>query len=487
MRFALRSFLGLLLILAGLGAAGFGVMRFQESRESASGFSYGGGGPRERIFAVETGVVTPDVIRPEIVAYGEIRSWRTLQIRAAVGGVVVQVSEAMRDGAAVKKGDLLFRIDPEDFLARRDDAEAALAEAEADLAEAREAVGVAEREMAAAESQLTLRRTALERQRGLLNRGVATAQQVEDAELSAAAAEQTAAGRAQALLAARIKIDRNQLRVQRAQITLDEARRQLAKTSHYAPFDGLLSNVSIALGALAQPNEQMGELIDPRALEAAFQVTNAQFARLLDDKGALKPTPLTVTLDLDDAPLIAPGALDRADAVIDAGQTGRQLFARLDIDARTILRPGDFVTVRIVEPPLSDVARLPSAAVTEEGALLLVGEDERLSETTVRILRRLGDDVIVAGAPPGAVYVTERAPQLGKGVKVKLIGEAAEDAASEEETPDIVDLQPEQAKRLLTLVEGNNRMPAQAKARIINLLKENKAPRRFLERMGQRG
>lgn len=429
MRFLMRSIVGLCLFLSGVGAAAYGVFVLMESRQIAekSG-SAERPASRERVFAVTSGVITPETIRPEIVAYGEIRSWRTLELRASNAGRVVELAGNFRDGAAVSEGDVLFRIDPEDYASAVADAEAALAETRAEAEEAEQAVAVAEREMAASETQLSIREGAMERQRDLLRRGVATAATVEDTELSFAAAEQAAAGRAQALLTAQSRVGRAALGINRAEIALAEARRELEQTTHAAPFSGLLSDVNAVLGGLASANERMGVLIDPSALEATFRVTNAQFARLLDDAGALTDTALTVTLDLDDRPLVVPGVLDRVDAVIGEGQAGRLVFARLELSAGTLLRPGDFVTVRIVEPPLSDVARLPSSAVTESGGLLLIDDANRLSETTVTILRRTGDDVIVRGAPEGARYVRERAPQLGLGVKVRVIGDAAAEA-----------------------------------------------------------
>ncbi|MGB0505180.1 MAG: efflux RND transporter periplasmic adaptor subunit [Pikeienuella sp.] len=482
MRFRLRFLIGIILLAGGVGAGAFGVYLFAESKRGAGGSFARGGGPSERVFAVEAGTITPSTIRPEITAYGEIRSWRTLELRAANAGSLVELTDSFRDGAEVAEDELLFRINPDDYQSRLQDATAAVEEAEADLTEAEQAFEVAKQETKAAETQKNLRQSALKRQQDLLKRGVATAAVVEEAELAFASAEQTMAGRAQSELAAQIKIDRTRLKLKRAEISLTEAERQLEKTEHRAPFRGLLSDVTAVLGGLASQNEKLGVLIDPTALEAAFRVTNAQFARLLDEDGALKLTPLTVTLALDDQPLIAPGRIDRADAVIAAGETGRLVFAKLDLPPTTILRTGDFVTVRIVEPALDNVALLPSSAVTEQGDLLIIDNELRLSELRVRILRRTGDDVIVADAPEGARYVTERAPQLGKGVLVKVINDSV--AQADEPEPALVSLTPAHAAKLIEFVENNDRMAAGAKQKILTLLEQGKAPQRFLDRIG---
>lgn len=484
MRFVLRSIVGLCLLAGSAGLIVYAWSAVQITMEERAATS-----PRraaeERVFAVEVGRVALGRAEPVIEAYGEIRSWRTLELRAAAGGRIVELADRFRDGAEASAGDLLFRIDPEDFVAKVDDAAAALMEAEADLAEARQAIEVAKREMQAAETQRDLRAAALDRRAGLLDRGVSTSIEVEEAELALAAAEQSAASRAQATLAAAMRIERADLRRQRAEITLGDARRDLADIDHRAAFDGLLSDVAAVLGALVTPNERLGLLIDPTALEAVFRVTNAQYARLLDERGRLKPTPLQVTLELDETPLTVAGVVDRTSAVIDGGETGRLVYAKLDLQSATLLRPGDFVHVTISEPALDRVAVLPAAAVTERGELLVLSDADRLTAVDTRILRRLGDEVIVAGAPDGARYVKARAPQLGAGVKVRPLGDEPESVASAAEIT-VVELAPERKERLIGFVERSDQMSADMKMRVLSTLRTGRAPADLLERIERR-
>ena len=66
---------------------------------------------------------------------GRIAAPRTAEVRARVPGVVLQ--RVYREGSDVKKGDVLFRIDPAPFKADLDSAEAALRKAEANAFQAR--------------------------------------------------------------------------------------------------------------------------------------------------------------------------------------------------------------------------------------------------------------------------------------------------------------------------------------------------------------
>ncbi|MEO1612954.1 MAG: HlyD family efflux transporter periplasmic adaptor subunit, partial [Pseudomonadota bacterium] len=483
--------IGLTLFASAIAVVAYGFYAFNEAR-SASGGGAARGGPTERVFAVDIGEIENTVIEPVITAYGDIRSWRSLELRASSGGYIVDLAENFRDGEEIAEGDLLFKMDPDDAEGAVQDAQAALDDARADLAEAKQAVAVAAQELKAAETQRDLRDAAWERRKGLRSRGVSTEAEVEEAELAFAAAAQTVASRSQMLLAADVKIERTELRVRRAEIALANAERRLAETAHRAPFDGLLTDVAAVLGGFVSVNERLGVLIDPTALEAAFRVTNAQYARLLDENGRLKAAPVTVTLELDDAPVTTRGVIDRAGAIIETGQTGRLIFARLDLSSASLFRPGDFITVSIDETPLKNVARVPAAAVLETGEILLVGDDDRLIATETRILRRQGDHVIVSGAPDGARFARERAPQLGAGIKVRAIapdaatGAAPATAGANARAGSMVELDPKRQERLIGFVEGADRMPTDMKVRVLSALRSGRAPAEMIERIEAR-
>lgn len=416
MRFVLRALTGLALLLLAAGLAGLGGRALMRAAAPEAGAP--AGGPREeRAVAVVADTVTLSEATPVIAAYGEIASRRSLRLSSPVGGRVVWLAEDFRDGARVEAGEALARIDPAPFAQALAEAEAGLKEARADAAEAEAAVAAAGIELEAARTQVDLRRATLQRQRRLAERGVAAASAEEEAELALAAARQAVAGREQAVRAAELRAERAGLGIERARLALAEARRDLEETELSAPFAGMLAEVSVTLGDLAQPNEVLARLIDLEALEARIRLTAAEAARLLDDEGRLAAGAVEVAGDAG----AAPATLDRLSATAEAGGAGRLAYARLQGRAGR-LRPGDFVSARIEEAPLADVADLPAAAATEDGRVLLIDEDDRLREIAVEVLRRQGDRILIRGAPEGARYVAERAPQLGPGLKARVVG-----------------------------------------------------------------
>jgi len=417
MRFLMRGLIGLALIAVMVGSVGYGVYRVagaltqeEEARRAPA---------RERSYAVNVAELAPQTIAPVTTAYGQVESWRTLQIRASSQGRIVDIAGKFRDGAAVRTGDLLLKIDPADAEFAVLDAEAALADAESLKAEAEEAIIGAEQELVAARRQLELRRQALNRQTQLLEKGYSTMVQVESEELSVAALEQSLNNRLQSVITARKRIERMDLSVKRARIALNDAKRLRAETAIEAPFDGYLDQVDATLGRRVTPSEPLAYLIDPAALEVRFNLSTDQYSRLLTDTGELVKAPITAQLELGPRTVEVTGQVDRAAATVAEGAAGRTLFASLNIDAGTILRPGDFVTVKIEEPALDGVAEIPATAATEDGRILIVNGESRLEEANVTILRRVGNRLIVGDVPFGADLVQERLPHLGPGLKVE--------------------------------------------------------------------
>ncbi len=198
------------------------------------------------------------------------------------------------------------------------------------------------------------------------------------------------------------------------------------------------------------------------------------------------PLAVTASLDVEGIEVTLPGVIDRAGASVGAGQTGRLIYARLDAGQVGLFRPGDFLTVRVAEPSLTGVAVLPATAVGADGRILLVGEGDRIEEAEVTVLRRQDDRVIVSGAPFGRSYVTERQPALGPGIRIRPITPGAAGAPGADAPEAMVRLSPERRAGLIAAVQGNARMPQEAKARILAALEADEVPQSVIDRLETR-
>ena len=482
MRFLRRSLVGLFLMAATVGLLVYAGQMLWSAIEAKRAEEPMSRPAEERVFAVNTVTVTPETIAPDLMTFGEVASRRTLELRASTAGQVVWLAESFEEGGEVAAGELLVRIDPADAQSARDTAAADLAEAEADLADARRAVELAEEDVAAAENQAELQERAAARQRDLSDRGVGSASAVEQAELSASAARQSVLSRRQARASAQARAAQAETALDRYEIALAEAERRLAETEIEASFAGVLSNVGVTLGALVSQNETLGEIVDPDALEVSFRVSTPQYARLLDGDGRLVTADVTVALDVYGTEMTTTGRITRSSASVGEGQTGRLLFARLDDAAG--LKPGDFVTVTIVEPALDRVVRLPATAVDSAETVLALTSENRLRVEPVELLRRVGDDVIVrADGLDGTEVVAQRTPLLGAGIKVRQLSPDGAAAAEEEE---MVELDAERRARLVAFVEQNDRMPKEARDRMLGALQEERVPASMVARIESR-
>ena len=111
----LRRVLPLLILALGVG----GFMALKATRPKPEPVP-----PQERVWRVETAVVTPGEHRPELALFGRVEAPDRVRAAAPVAGRLLEVT--VRDGDRVGEGDLLARLDPRDLEPR-------LAQARAEL------------------------------------------------------------------------------------------------------------------------------------------------------------------------------------------------------------------------------------------------------------------------------------------------------------------------------------------------------------------
>jgi hypothetical protein len=263
---------------------------------------------------------------------------------------------------------------------------------------------------------------------------------------------------------------------------LAEAERARADTVLRAEFDGVLSGVTLVEGRLVNRNEQIARLIDPDALEVAFRISTAQYAQLIGPVGGLPEARARVILDVLGLDLASNAVLTRESGAVEAGQSGRLLFA--SIEAPRGLRVGDFVRVELDEPPLAGLARLPATALGSDGQILILAEEDRLQAVPVELVRRQGNEVLIR-APDlaGREVVLARTPVLGDGIRINPIRDRGVDVPTE---PQTIALDPDRRARLIAFVEANGFIPADVKARMLQQLNETEVPSQMVERLESR-
>ena len=482
MRFLGRGLVGLLLFSLALGLLGLAGNTIKTAVQDRMNQQPRAQKARERTFAVKVVPAEVTSINPTLNAFGEIQSRKTLDLRMAASGQIQELSTNFVEGGSVKSGELLIRLDDSDYQTAVDLAENNLIDAKNEVMEAARNLSFSKEELAAAEEQEKLRLRALTRQKDLVERGVGTAAALENAELSASGATQAVLSRKAAVDQAKNRGAQAETRLVRAELALKDAKRKLEDTKLYAEFSGLLSGVSLVKGGIVSANERLGQLIDPEVLEVSFKISTQQYTRLLNDNGELLKAPVSVALTNTEQGLNADGVIIRDSASVAKGQTGRQVYAKLTKSVG--FKPGDFVAVKVEEPTLNWVVKLPSTALDSSNKVLLLGEGERLEEAQVKLMRRQGNEVIVRSRDlSGKEIVAQRTPVLGAGIKVKAIRSGEENEVAEVE---MLELTEERRAKLISAIETNGYIPKTVKERIIGQLTQPKVPADVVARIESR-
>lgn len=314
---------------------------------------------------------------------GRVTAIRHTEVRARVGGILLR--RAFTEGAAVREGDVLFRIDPATYQAAVDLASAQVQEADANLQRARR----------------DQRRTA-----ELLRADAGSRKDRDDATSALAQAEASMAA---------------------ARARLASAWLELGYTTVTAPISGITSLEAVPEGSLVGAGGDSSLLTTITQLDpvyVAFAFNRPDLAELW--QGGPQDLPAQVLVDGEEGPI---GKVTFTNPTVDATTgtvRGRATFANGD----RRLVPGQFVRVR-VSGAVRDAIRIPQAAVQQDVQgpfAYVVGPESKAERRAIRLGRTVGGEWVVAeGLRPGDRVIAE-------GV-VKVIEGAPVDAAPVEPSP----------------------------------------------------
>jgi len=373
----------------------------------------------EREWIVDTVSVKKTDVRPKLRLSGRITAARDAELRPLAEGRVIEIGPNFYAGGEVREGDLLVQIDPFQYAAERDDAEAALAEAQASLTETEAELASNTALVRFDREQETLRKRDLDRKSKLKGKGVVAETTLDEARIAYLAARETRVTRGQTIKRLEAQIGRLQASVKRAEVRLARAERSLVETRLVAPFDGVLVDVSVTIGKRVGANDAVARIVDSERLEALFHMSDAQFGRLAM-AGGVKGRPAEIIWRAGDTAVRMSATLGRTQGEFDAASGGVWIYAPIRANQNTVgLRPGAFVEAETPDIEYANAARLPEEAVYEASRTYVL-EAGRLQEREVAVLAREGGDVIVAGdLNDGDLVVSTRLPGIGPGVKAR--------------------------------------------------------------------
>ena len=342
---------------------------------------------------VEVAQVERLSLRDDAQSVGSLQSRQSVMLRPEVAGRVKSLG--FRDGAQVRKGQLLARFSP--------------AAPQADVAQAR--ANLLEAQATAAEAAANA-----DRARSLQTTGALSASQINQY----VTLEKTAQARVDAL---KSTLGNQQLRLGFAQVL--------------APDDGVISARTATVGAVVGNGAELFRMIRNGRLEWRAEVTSRELARITVGM------PVRVTLPGGQT---TPGSVRIVAPTVDAQTRMGLVFVDLP-KAGVAAKAGMFAKGEFDFGSSTGLTVPQQAVVVRDGFsyVFQLNTDQRVAQRKVQAGRRLGDRIEVTGVAADAVLVASGAGFLNDGDLVRVVPASAPAAAVSDVKPAPVQTKPASA------------------------------------------
>jgi membrane fusion protein (multidrug efflux system) len=339
------------------------------------------------------------VIQRDVPVYNEwiatLDGYVNAIIQPQVSGYLI--SQNYREGALVRKNDVLFKIDPRPFQAILDQAKAQLAQAEAQQGK----------------TQLDVQRdTPLAKEKAI-------AQSQLDNDI-------------QANLAAKATVQADRAAIEQAEINLEF-------TNVRSLIDGVAGIATGQVGNLVGPQTVLTTVSQLEPIKAYFVVSEQQYLAFVQRNptvAAREQIEKQLVLELilaDGSTYPKKGKFFAADRQVDV-QTGAIRLAGLFPNPDNVLRPGQYGRVRFVSYIRRAALLVPQKAVTELQGMYqvaVVGTDDKVSVRTVQVGEQTGSMwIIEQGLKAGERVVVEGVQKVRDGMPVKVTSSTASRAGN---------------------------------------------------------
>lgn len=381
------------------------LWRFLGDRAAAptTGRGARGGGD---VVPVEVASVTQQDIPIQIKSIGNVEALSTVAVRSQVEGTLLRVGFA--PGQEVKKGDLLFTIDPRPLQAQ-------LSQAEANLLKSMAAVRQGNDIVARDEATLANDRLAVNRDLKLVEAGVIPREQY-DNDLAKQRADEATVRADQSAVA-------NLQAAQKAeQASVENARIQLSYTTIRAPLAGKTGNLAVTTGNLVRANDTtpMVTITTSSPIYVTFSVPERDLVRIRQATGK-EGLEVQGEIPGDESNPVK-GRLSLVDNTVDPATGTVRLKATFINDDRR-LYPGQFVNVVLTLGMANQATVVPSQAVQvgqDKSFVWVVKADGTAEMRTVKTGATVASMTMIDdGLKPGEQVVTDGQLRIVPGAKVQ--------------------------------------------------------------------
>jgi len=334
-------------------------------------------------------VEVANVVQKDVPIYGEwvatLDGYVNAQIQPQVTGYIIK--QTYKEGSFVRKGQILFQIDPRPFQAVLDQARAQLAQAQAQLGK----------------TQLDVDRdTPLAKERAI-------AQSQLDNDI-------------QANLAAKAAVKSVEAQIEQAELNLEF-------THVTSLVDGIAGIAQVQIGNLVNPTAILTSVSQVSPIKAYFPISEQEYMHYADRINAHNQQEIPsdappFDLILADGSIYPhKGTLLLTDRQVDVTTGSIRLVCAFP-NPKNILRPGQYGRVRAAGEVRKGALLVPQRAVTElQGSyqVAVVGNDNKVSIRPVKVGERVDSMwVLESGVKPGEAVIVAGVQKVRDGSTVKI-------------------------------------------------------------------
>jgi RND family efflux transporter, MFP subunit len=342
----------------------------------------------------------------EVRVIGNVEAYATITVKAQIGGELQKVY--FREGDAVRKGDLLFMIDPRPYQGQVNRVQANLAKDSADLQQA-------QANLARDKAQEEYPRLQANRYSKLFEEGLLSREQFDQARTQAGAYAETVRADEAAIESSRAAIEAD-----RAALT--QAKVQLSYCSIRSPIDGRTGNLMLKQGNVIKAND--AELVTINQIEPIYVTFSVPETRLPVIRERMRKEKLAVLAQPQgpNTP-VETGVLAFLDNAVDV-TTGTIKLKGTFENRLQRLWPGQFVQVSLHLTTQTDAVAVPAQAVQtgQEGQFVFVVKpDMTVDYRPVIVGMAVNQELVIEkGLQAGERVVTEGQLRIAPGNRVQI-------------------------------------------------------------------
>jgi multidrug efflux system membrane fusion protein len=354
------------------------------------------------------GQAETQAVQITLQAIGNVEPLANVQVRAQVAGELMRA--AFHEGDDVKKGQLLFEIDPRPY----DDA---LRQAEASVARDRAMLAQAEANLAREEAQLRNAKTDAQRNEQLVKEGIISRSVYDTVRTTADVSSHAVRADQAAIASARASLEADQAAAARAK--LDRAYCEIT-----APIAGRTGNLLVHAGnyVKAAGDTALVAINQVEPVFVSFSVPEQHLAAIRRLNAAHGMKVLVSAKDAPEAKL--PGTLSVIDNTVDTTTGMIRLKATLP-NAGRALWPGQFVNVTLTLDTIANAVVVPSEAVQsgQKGSFVYVMKpDQTVEMRMVKTGQIVGAKIVIeSGVKAGETVVTDGQMLLAPGARLLVL------------------------------------------------------------------